>query len=168
MTVCGLFSETLLAEAAFDLLTSSTLERYIRMATRAVLHAQQQPNWQYNAQHIPNLVTHARSLWRQLLQRGQRDVPEVELALLLTLLAQSASPDIDDLLVICALTDHPAVTWLAALARRLLRDRASNKTEVVFHDPFSLDETMPSPALWPLTVRRLQDARNAVASNPLT
>lgn len=119
-------TETEAADGAFALLTSSTPGRYIRMAKDAAVHSRLRARIEENSQVIPLLVSDARMLWRQMLGSKQRAVQEPELAIILVLLSHTAVPEVDDLLSAIGLIDRPAVAWIAALARRLLQERASN------------------------------------------
>ena len=144
MTTGSFFSDEVLAETAFDLLTSSTLERYIHMAIRAALRIQSHDQSVIYPERIRQLVTVVRNRWECLLRSAQRDTPEVELAILLCMLAQNAAPEVDELLVAVAIVDRPAVVWVAALARRLLQERASNHTAVSWQVQPLFVSTSPS------------------------
>ncbi|MBI3326726.1 MAG: hypothetical protein HYZ81_08500 [Nitrospinae bacterium] len=126
MRLSGLFPEEKLAEAAFDLLSSSSLERYARKADEHALSSALASELRRTPFIIPDLVDMARRLWRELIRASERDVPEVELALLLGLLAQTASSDVDELLVDLAIVEAPAAAWVSSLARRLLQRRGGN------------------------------------------
>lgn len=125
-----MFDQNEVAETAFWLLTSSSVDRYVRMAKQAALRIQSRHQFVIHPQRIRQLITVARERWEYLLGSAQRDTPEVELAVLLCMLAQTAAPEVDGLLFAMAIVDRSAVAWIAALARRLLQDRASNHTEV--------------------------------------
>jgi hypothetical protein len=132
MTAATLFTTEELANAAFDLLTSSTLERYARKAQEAAWGSRLVSKIRENPFLIPQLLDTARRLWRSLLCSVQRDVPEVELALLLSLLARTADPRVDPLLIDLSLIDRGPVTWISALARRLLGERTSNTEQALW------------------------------------
>lgn len=126
MSAASLFSDQELADAAFDLLASSTLDRYARMAEQAALHSRIADELRRNPHIIPQLLDAVKQRWVALRRCSQRDVPEVEVALLVSLLAQTAAPQVDDLLKDLSLVDCGPVAWISALARRLLRERTSN------------------------------------------
>jgi hypothetical protein len=132
MTSSALFSQGELADAAFALLTSSSLERYARMAQRAAMQAHLREQLRMNPEMIPELIGQANALRRALLRSAQRDVSEVELAMLLALLARSAAPAIDRLLLDLSVVDRPAVAWVSGLAR-LLQERRSNAQWTIKH-----------------------------------
>ena len=127
-----MFEQNEVAETAFWLLTSSSVERYVRMAKQAAWRIQSHHQFVIHPERMRQLVTLARNRWECLLGSTQRDTPEVELAILLCMLAQNAAPEVDGLLLAVAIVDRPGVAWIAALARRLLQERASNHTEVAW------------------------------------
>lgn len=118
-------SSELLADASFQLLASSTLNRYVRYA-RAFAAADELASAANVSTSI--LVSEADQTWRKLLLSERRDVSEIVLAVLLTLLSRRSSSEVDELLRRIALIEAPAVTWISALARRLLRTRGSNES----------------------------------------
>lgn len=128
MSQSPLFSRDELAESAFELLTSSSVERYIRLAKGAAdrsslrLRLRQEPHILHSA------LDRAQVLWRELLCSEHREAGEFELAMLLPLLANASEPAVDGLLLRLATADRPNVAWPAALARRLLMGRSTNKT----------------------------------------
>ena len=126
MNTTALFAEQELAEAAFDLLTSTSVDRYVRMAKQAAQRSKLSDRLRVEPTIIPEMLQHAKGLWRTLRGSTQRDVPEVELAILLALLAETGLRDIDSLLVDLSLVDSPTVAWIGALARRLLHARPRN------------------------------------------
>src|SRR5215831_14002817 len=134
------FDQNEIAETAFWLLTSSSVDRYVRMAKHAALRIHSHHQFVINPERMRQLVTAVRVRWECLLGSTQRDTPEVELAIVLCILAQNAAPEVDGLLLAVATVDRPAVAWVAALARRLLQERSSNYTEVLWKEypPFSI------------------------------
>ena len=116
-----LLSQHELAKAAFGLLTSSSTERYVRIAqdSAAGLVKKLQPvplRWQ-------RVLDRANRLWQEAVRGTRRESSEVELAVLLSALAQTAIPNVDRLLATVSLIDRPPVAWLSALARNLRMQR---------------------------------------------
>jgi hypothetical protein len=132
MTVRSLFSQEELADAVFTLLTSSSIERYARMAEQAALQAQLREQLHMKPQLIPDLIRRANELRRTMLRSAQRDVSEVELAVLLMMLAPTAAPAVDQLLLDLSIVNWPAVAWISGLARRLLQERRSHAEAIVW------------------------------------
>jgi hypothetical protein len=126
MTSLSIATREELAEAAFVLLTSSTSSRYIRLAKRVALRSQLHARLKREPEMAAILVGHARTLWAQVLKAEQRDVFEIELALLLPVLAGTAEVGVEDLLLTLAVENRPVAAWISALARALLKERASN------------------------------------------
>jgi len=122
-----LISEEALKEAAFLLLTSSSIERYVRLSKTSFATQELRRALTIGAVTAPMLIERADRLWRQLLQVKQRDLPEVELATILATLAITAVPEVSKLLERISLIDGPSVAWISALARRLLQERPTNQ-----------------------------------------
>lgn len=126
MTNESLLPENELAAVAFGLLTSSSIERYVHVARDAAARLTKQ------LQHVPTqwmrVVERAEHLWREAVQGTHREPAEVELAVLLSALARTATPGVDDLLAIISLIDQPPVAWLSALARNLRMHRSATLT----------------------------------------
>ena len=121
-----LLSQHELAKAAFGLLTSSSIERYVRIAqdSAAGLVEKLQPvplRWQC-------VLDRANRLWQEAVRGTRRESSEVELAVLLSALAQTAIPNVDRLLATVSLIDRPPVAWLSALARNLRMHRSATLT----------------------------------------
>ena len=129
----SLLSMTELADAAFDLLSSSTIGRYLRLARSAARRSEIRHHIEDGAKSVEDVSSRARSLWRELLDSPQRDVSEVELAVLLCVLAESAAEDLEDLLLACALSATPQASWISALAKRLLVAGAHNERIELYH-----------------------------------
>jgi hypothetical protein len=129
------FSDDELADAAADFITSSTLHRFALKAKEASRRARLRRHVQMVPQMIPSLVERAKSLWYELRRSSYRDIPEVELAILLALLSETAAPGVDELLVDVSLIDQPSVAWIGSLARRLLQEHASNTSRSLTEYP---------------------------------
>jgi len=126
MTNDSFLPEHELATVAFGLLTSSSIERYVRVARAAAARLAQglrqvPPQW-------GRVLERAEHLWREAVQGTHREPAEVELAVLLSALAQTATPGVDRLLASISLLDQPPVTWLSALARNLRMHRSTTLT----------------------------------------
>jgi len=119
-------SEQELSDAAFYLLTSSSTSRYLFVARQAAESSQLKQLILSSPHLLPELVERARSLWSVLLKGQERDASEVELAIVITILAETAEPEVDGLLQYFSIVDRSSSVWIAALARKLLQQRPSN------------------------------------------
>ena len=115
------------AQLAFDLLASSSVGRYVRVA-RGRAAEELAATLALRGIGAATLVNTARRLWAGLLTRVERSEQEVDLAALLAVLASRAGADVDVLLRQIGLVDRRPVTWLAALARTLRQSRPSSQT----------------------------------------
>lgn len=121
------FSDQELADTAFRLLACSSLYSYVAVAKRASEQANVYARLRSDPGMAGVLVNRARELWKQLLSTtGQRDIAEVELAMLLPMLAHAATRDVDALLRALLLVEKPHAAWISALAKRLYADRSVN------------------------------------------
>ncbi len=114
----SLIAADVLADAAFQLLASSTITRYERVAReiaeRAGLVAIVRDNPEAS-------VARAFSLWYEVALNEEREPAEIELALLLVALADARPPGAETLLAgIAAYGAGGASPWSVGLARRLL------------------------------------------------
>jgi hypothetical protein len=128
VTVSAFVSADELSGATFSLLTASSGGRYIQMAKEGAARSTFRRWLARNPERIPDVLAHARTLWRAVLETSERDVPEWELAIVLPILAQTAGHETDLLLRAVALSERRNAAWLAALARRLLHERAENQS----------------------------------------
>jgi hypothetical protein len=116
-------SETQMQDGAFLLLSSSSLDRYARMANllaQPILgRLREEPDSANRA------VERSRRLLQELLLAGTRDLPEVELAALLAALSQTGIREVGKLLDEVGLLDAAPVLWISALARRLRQARVT-------------------------------------------
>lgn len=126
MSECALLSREELAEAAFELLTSSSLARYIRLAKTAGNRSSLHDRLRQQPEIIPELLKRVQFLWTSLLSSERREAFEFELAVLLPMLTHTSDPAVDRVLLKLAIADQPIAAWPAALARRLLRERSAN------------------------------------------
>jgi hypothetical protein len=126
MTVLDdLLNEEQRRRVAFDLLTSSGLDRYVASAQAAEVTQRLRQTLRILPDMEQVLIDRARSLSRQVLASKQRVEAEVDLAILLAALSGYASRQVDQLLAEVGLLDTLSAAWPAGLARRLRRDRFS-------------------------------------------
>ncbi len=121
-----LLPDELRAKAAFELFASSTVSRYARVARSFSTEVARRAS--FMGVSIRELITLADQLWRMLVTVEQRAEKEVDLALLLSALGSAADPRVDALLQRIGLVDTRGAAWVAALARVLANQRASNDT----------------------------------------
>jgi hypothetical protein len=131
-------SEDILREGAFLLLSSSSMNRYLRMAQGLARASSLQARLDIEELSVRDLVARAKWLWRELLSRNQRDVPEIELAIILAALTDNTAIEVSDLLVLVSLNDRPPVTWISALARRLYQSRAENEEIILWESTLQM------------------------------
>ena len=115
----SLFTEEELADASFLLLSSSCIARYTRIAQEKA--AKIQLNEKLGIFTVDGLISRAETLWKQIQQTTQRDVPEIELALILAGLAPIPNPRVNELLTQIKLDSGLSMRWISALANNLLR-----------------------------------------------
>jgi hypothetical protein len=118
--------EAVLREAAFELFSSNSIDRYFRMARRFASQSALAEHFGCGLVTLEELITRATQLRGQSSGKDCRDIEEVELALILTILAGAASEQISELLVDVSLYDKLPMTWISALARKLYQGRASD------------------------------------------
>lgn len=130
------------SEAIFELLASSTLDRYSVMARK---FSADQALTYLSSVRTEELNESARSLWRFILSATHREPEEVELAVLMSVIAARASEVGEELLREIAVYDGvPAAVWPSALSRHLLSRRPSDQyaefsqpmTGVVISEPW--------------------------------
>lgn len=131
-----LLPENFLGQAAFMLLSSSTLNRYIRVAKSLAQSSTIRRNLELNLITVQDLINHADYLWRLVLKSRQRDIPEVELATILPIIANFATDEASEFLMRLSILDQPPATWISALARQLLNHRPAN--QLIDHPKTSL------------------------------
>lgn len=123
----SLVNRELLARTAFELLASSSLDRYAAMAKRAAASSLIPALVRSEPESLPRVIRRANVLWAELLKSGQRDVPEFELAIILCVLAPTGDMRARDFLTALSLADRGNATWISALARRLRQENPSNR-----------------------------------------
>jgi hypothetical protein len=120
--------EGVLGHTAFMLLSSSSANHYIQSAIAAGPSSRIENNLDLGIMTHEELVEHASSLWSTIVHSTKRDVPEVELAILLPILARVAADSEETRRLIRSISVHdevPAI-WLSALARKLWRQMPSD------------------------------------------
>jgi hypothetical protein len=130
-----LLSDDVRRAAAFDLLTSSNIERYADSAQSSMGAQRLRQVLRILPDLEPALVARARDSLRRILASKERSDAEIDLALILAALASSGSSAIDQVLAEVGLVDTPSAAWCAALARRLRRARAVSVGVRFSHDP---------------------------------
>lgn len=112
--------EAFMARAALQLFSSSSPSRYIRIARTLAFRSPYWAQLYSSGTTVKELSEVAEKYWRSLLETGVRDASEVDLALIIPLLARAGGEDERALLVCMARLDEPGVAWVAALARNAL------------------------------------------------
>lgn len=118
--------DSLLQQAAFELLSSSTLARYTRVAHRLSPLARVVEQLDSGEVSAGSLRTWTLERWRFLLSAEERGRAEIELALVLPSISQMTDDWVHTLLRAMVTASHPGATWISGLARGLLRSRATN------------------------------------------
>lgn len=117
-----------LATVAFELLSSSTIGRYKRMALEAAERSPLKARLMLDSSFMSELVDQSIWLWREVAKSKLRDVSEVELSVILGCLRDVVDSTIDDLLHSIGISTLPVAAWLAAFARSLLADRRASSS----------------------------------------
>ena len=135
-----ILTEKELSQAAFDLLTSSSIKRYSHFAQQhgddlaARIHDAE--SIAKEVESIQDVILRAQALQREVATAQERDVQEVELAVLLATLVRvypNGLP-VEDLLHSCTDMKAEGARWVAALASRLFVVIGSNR-ETSTHTP---------------------------------
>ncbi len=127
MNTNQLISQVDLEDATFYLLTSSSIERYIRLSKKIASQSALISQIHDHPEFIEAVLMRARILSQQVLILEKRDVAEFELSVLLPVLARTASPVVDEILLTLALSDRSSAAWVSALARTLRSERPSDR-----------------------------------------
>lgn len=127
------FEDDFLGYAAFLLMSSSTTSRYVRMAKSLAANWPERQALHRGAVTPEDLIKEAAEEWATLIAQDERDVSEVKLAVLLSVISDTALTEVDDLLLRISVQDRPPVAWVSALARRLFRERSANQVLSVLH-----------------------------------
>ena len=127
MSAESLFSKEELAEGTFYLLSSSSVDRYVRMAKEVAFRTNLFSQVQADPTLTVGVLHRARNLWSDVLSAQKRTLSEIELALVLPILARTAAPQVDGLLGALLVVERPSATWINALAKRLCGERVVNQ-----------------------------------------
>src|SRR5687767_1276210 len=95
LRLTDIIPEALRARTAFELLASSSLSRYVRVCRSAARSVNVQHAVAVRDVSTLELLEMAEETWRFLAQQTLRDEKEVDLAVLLAILANSADPSVD-------------------------------------------------------------------------
>ena len=123
-----------LEQAAFELLTCSSISRYVRQAKNEAARSRVFRTLQVQPQLAKRIITRIRELRRALVKRKQRDVPEIEMAVLLAGLSRTAFREVDELLVEIGLLETPVFSLLSALSR-ILRQERPTSISILLQEP---------------------------------
>ena len=115
-----------LPEAAFLLSTSSSVNRYVRLAKSLAKASALADYLESGLINDVDLLNRCRELRNVLAAKKQRDVEEIELAVIMAILADVPTEAVSDLLLEFSVYDQSPLTWISALARKLVQDRAFN------------------------------------------
>lgn len=122
------FPDDMAEDLAGCLLTSSTIERYLRCLETSKAVRYLAVGLDIVPQRGVELLKHAWVYWSQILMASARSESEVPLAALMYVLARTGTPDVDSLLIACAISGKLQGTWIASLARKLLATRRGVST----------------------------------------
>src|SRR5882762_406462 len=103
-------SEVFLQDAALELMASSTIGRYVRVACRLAAAEEARCLESLAEETLLEITV---DLWREVLRASQRQMSEVQLAVMLAYMAHRSSDAIDALLRMIGLADRvPAAAWI--------------------------------------------------------
>lgn len=114
-----LIAESELANAAFQLLASSTIRRYLRVAREIADRSGLSTAVRATAGIASQALDRARMLWNVVSGSDRRPPEEFELALLLLGLSDGQYEPAETLLLQIASSPDASATWTIALAKRL-------------------------------------------------
>ena len=114
------------ATIAKRMLSCTNLGEYLRLAKEGAecLDKILEASWTYDA-NSNVLLTDARDRFESYQGSTRRDFEEVELAILLCLLAPVPNDSIDEFLNEITLCTHRTMTWIVSLAHEILLERKS-------------------------------------------
>jgi hypothetical protein len=115
----SLIAEPILAEAAFQLLASSTINRYLRVAREITDRANLIAAIRATPETASQALDRASTLWNVVSTADTRIPEEFELGLLLVGLIDGQHHPAEALLLRIASSSEAFATWTIALARRL-------------------------------------------------
>jgi hypothetical protein len=114
-----LIAEPFIADATFQMLASSTIKRYLRVAREIAERAGLVTAIRTELAVASQALGRARSLWNAVSSSDTRILEEFELALLLVGLIDGQYEPAEALLLQIASSPDTLATWSVALARRL-------------------------------------------------
>jgi hypothetical protein len=114
-----LIQESVAADAAFQLLASSTIKRYLRVAREIAERAGLIAAIRETAETASHALDRARALWNAVNGANTRIPEEFELALLLVALIDGQYEPAEALLLQIASSPDALAPWSIALAKRL-------------------------------------------------
>jgi hypothetical protein len=115
----SLIAESILADAAFELLASSTIKRYLRVAREIAQRAGMIAAVCETPEMARESLDRARTCWSAVSRASARIPEEFELAVLLVGLIDAQYEPAETLLMQIASSPDALATWTIALARRL-------------------------------------------------
>lgn len=115
----SLIPESVVADAAFQLLASSTIKRYLRVAREIAERAGLIAAIRATEETASQALDRARTLWNAVSGSDRRIPEEFELALLLIALIDGQYEPAEALLLQIASSPDALATWSIALAKRL-------------------------------------------------
>jgi hypothetical protein len=155
-----MIEKSFLSEVAFDLLSSSTVDRYARMAIEA--------GSRWNAasdatrEQPSEVLQRAQQLWKQSCAATKRDAGEAELAVLLSAISTAGTPAVDEFLATLGnTTTYPggARNWIVGLARVLWQDRRKTITSAAAAKIQAILNELPDEELRQLTLQGAMENR---------
>jgi|SRR5882724_6524677 len=145
--------KAVMCEGAFLLFSSSSATRYVRMAKQLAEDSALKDHLACGAISIEELINRARKLHTVIASKDQRDIEEIELAIIMAILSETASDQAFDLLADFSLYDRNSLAWISAAARNLFQQLAKNLVDasipdaqrVPIADMFGADGSADSP-----------------------
>lgn len=113
-------------ELAGCILTSSTVERYVRCLENSKAVHRLQSELQMAQLDGAELLAYGWLYRSYVLEALSRSEMEISLAAIMYVLGRSGIVNVDDLLLACLVSQRPQMAWLAGLARILLGQRSSS------------------------------------------
>jgi len=114
-----ILTDAQLAAAAAALISSSSIGRYARLAARAAADAALSIRIRDEPRFGQRLLRWAEDAWPRVVGVKERDLAEIELAVVLSALGPTGLRGVDRLLERLAQVDQPSTAWVSALARQL-------------------------------------------------
>lgn len=146
MSQGAILTSQALSRAAFLLLSSSALARYLRMARQVGEEEGLVERIQGDPALVRRAIDRIDALWGELIKRPQRDLQEIEIAVLLVALVDAGVPGIGVLLRDMAASKAASAVWLRGLAAHLLVAIRSSAQEA--ESAAALDERNELARVW--------------------